>query len=174
MKENCTAVLEVSFPRLWTVAQLLAFTVSFVPWIVGTVIVVASIVRPTLRGLLVPTAIVAIASEVILKPWIQSPRPAESCLTSRGMPSTHCAFAIAWAGFYWKSMPISSWERIGLALLLAVPWARVELGDHSIAQAAAGCVLGGVVALFTRTILVNYLAALATRRAFHTRQQKKY
>lgn len=93
---------------------------------------------------------------LILKWIIRQPRPA-SCLLSCGMPSGHSVFAVGcWAILLWdcaiQAQHISENLRAlrGLlfsVLLLPVPWARVEVGDHSLQQAVAGSSLGFLCAL---------------------------
>ena len=37
---------------------------------------------------------------------------------------------------------------VAVALMLAVPWARVRVGDHTVAQVVAGSVLGAFTTIF--------------------------
>lgn len=86
-----------------------------------------------------------------IKAIIRQPRP-RSCLLSCGMPSGHSVFAVGvWLVLLWDlvvQVPDITFNsrccRLALLslMMLPVPWARVEIGDHSLSQVLAGSSLG--------------------------------
>jgi membrane-associated phospholipid phosphatase len=150
----CSAFLEVSLHHgaiddwLTVCATLL----SFLPWVVGAIIVLGSSRFERARALVPITLLVMLLNEVVLKSLLQQPRPATSCLKSKGMPSSHSALSLAWAG----AIFIRGWNgshRVLVLALVSVPWARVHVGDHTTYQVLAGCLVGSAVAAAEAVII---------------------
>ena len=92
----------------------------------------------------------------ILKQIIKNPRPLGSCNSNYGMPSGHSFAAVSvfiylvlWLFSISRDQRLKSPQKVvllvlGMAVLLPVPWARVQLRDHSIAQVSVGAVLGAL------------------------------
>merc|ERR1712093_505400 len=94
------------------------------------------------RQLIPVTVLVMVVNEGMLKRILSQDRPAASCLLSKGMPSSHSALSIAWAVSIVRATSEHDLMRWYSAVLFAVPWARVQVGDHSIAQVVAGGAVG--------------------------------
>lgn len=114
------------------------------------------------------SALNAVAN-VALKLLFSQPRPPTSCLVSCGMPSGHSVFAVG-------MFCLLSWDCVlqnheaqtrarverGAVLafaLLPILWARVRLGDHSVAQVIAGGCVGALSALFWIVALLPCLGS---------------
>lgn len=147
----------LTIPEPSTILGLLAVCFSLMPFfgILANVALIVSRRRPLEVGWLLFITYSG-GLHLILKWIIRQPRPS-SCLTSCGMPSGHSVFAVGcWAMLLWdcaiQAHHISENLRAlrGLllsALLLPVPWARIQTGDHSLQQAVAGSSLGFLCAL---------------------------
>jgi membrane-associated phospholipid phosphatase len=143
---QCWSLLEVSVRDDWMLSTttIVATLLSFLPWLLGLLVFAGSIQNGRLRQLLPLTILVMVANEGVLKRIFSQPRPEMSCLSSKGMPSSHSALSIAWA------CAVSRWPTHFLwlsALLVAVPWARVHVGDHTVAQVVAGGLVGTTLAV---------------------------
>ena len=83
----------------------------------------------------------------IIKLIVLEDRPVGSCSSSCGMPSGHSFAAISTLTFLLLGYATASHPALILlafALLFPVPWARVQLHDHSVSQVVIGSVLGFV------------------------------
>eukprot|EP00403_Amphidinium_massartii_P025326 CAMPEP_0178401916 /NCGR_PEP_ID=MMETSP0689_2-20121128/16560_1 /TAXON_ID=160604 /ORGANISM="Amphidinium massartii, Strain CS-259" /LENGTH=232 /DNA_ID=CAMNT_0020022775 /DNA_START=43 /DNA_END=741 /DNA_ORIENTATION=- len=117
--------------------------------------------------------LMAIFSNMGFKHLARDIRPEGGCLTSCGMPSGHSQLTIAVAAFVLLevfSRPRLHrgifWLAIALVvvLLVPVPWSRVQLGDHSVAQVLVGSAVGILEALLwfliVRLVLMRFMPAL--------------
>lgn len=88
----------------------------------------------------------------LMRAYMLQPRPVGSCTVSCGMPSGHSALALSLftylAAKLYGARPFRS-VSLGeiltfatLALLLPIPWSRVQLRDHTLEQMLAGSALG--------------------------------
>lgn len=160
------AILEVSVPlhdvSVWDVC---AVAWSFVPWIFSVYLIVrcAWSWKYSARVCTLFLVMIIMTNEYGTKRVLGSPRPASSCLTSLGMPSSHAVVSIGMLlyillelflgcnhinGFKMRTPK----ERVALATFLAcllgpVPASRVHLEDHSAVQVIAGSAIGATMAL---------------------------
>jgi len=122
-----------------------------------------------------------------LKKLIRQPRPYGSCLTSCGMPSGHSIMSIGIAVFlllelFTRSLQKSRQSRTTLyiftgfivVLLFPVPWSRVQLHDHSVAQVLVGTAVGVVVGVLYFIALRRWLAPRAAHVADMMRLYENY
>ncbi len=147
---ECRSFLEISIPDSRDTITVLAVLLSFVPWVAGFGIVVAgfqSTAGSRLRLLMVLTIGLIVVNEALLKRVVSQPRPPESCLKSKGMPSSHSALSVAWAVTLLIYPQRTLRDKICAVTLLSVPWARVQVGDHTPSQVIAGSALGLIAAL---------------------------
>ena len=82
----------------------------------------------------------------IIKLMVLEDRPAGSCSSSCGMPSGHSFAAISTLTYIvieYGTTANPGLILLAFAILLPVPWSRVQLHDHSISQVIVGSVLGG-------------------------------
>merc|ERR1719272_1649704 len=88
---------------------------------------------------------------VVLKTIIAQKRPEGSCLTSCGMPSGHSMSSIGLLTFLvcelvtrssMDGVPREQLLVVLAIIFLPVPWSRVQLHDHSVAQVIAGSMVG--------------------------------
>ncbi len=145
----CTgAFLEVSMHDdvLTDVAVGLATVLSMVPWAFGAALFLGSAASAWLRSLIPVTLLVIVLNEFLLKHLVHQSRPSGSCLSTRGMPSSHSALAAAWASAIALRSMMSTAPRFLCLLLAGVPWARYRLSDHSLAQVSVGCLVGMTLA----------------------------
>ena len=151
------SILEVSVWDDWTSDGLRfsATVLSMVPWVAGVLLFVVARRVDSARELIPVTIAVMIINELMLKPWLQQPRPSGSCLRSKGLPSSHSALSMAWS----TAAALRGWPTrsraafVMVAVLLLVPWARVELRDHSVNQVCFGCSVGFVIALLENRVI---------------------
>jgi len=166
--------LDVSIPLEPTGAQLVAIFYSFSvwTWVLSWMLGAACTRRPLLISgscwILVSIGL----NELVFKQLLGSARPAGSCLTTNGMPSSHalismgmCVWLVLEVLFHQCVEPA---ERAGciVALLLALPPvlpSRVALHDHSVAQVAVGGLLGIVLGVVHFALMhTNQLPAPCT------------
>ena len=109
---------------------------------------------PAVRTLGLSIAAVVLGNEFFVKAYVPfSKRPAASCLTSNGLPSSHSMLALCVATMIYRGL----WPTWGaakrtaaVATLLFVPASRVIVSDHTIIQVIVGSVIGvacGLLAL---------------------------
>lgn len=105
----------------------------------------------------------------LLKLIFRQNRPEGSCSNSCGMPSGHSFMAISTLTFilarFGSKRPLLS--LVCLITLAPVPWARVQLKDHSVSQVVVGSVLGfiwGFIWLFLQPKLTTLLSQLIRMR----------
>mmetsp|Transcript_19549 Transcript_19549/g.45457 ORF Transcript_19549/g.45457 Transcript_19549/m.45457 type:complete len:201 (+) Transcript_19549:119-721(+) len=163
----------VRLPIQWSALPLAALFFGFVPWVIPLVILMYIAFSPTpFLGIfaLVLCGICVLVSEVILKHLIYDPRPETTAVrnadgtVTNGMPSGHvlqtCTLAMwflleSFSRFTLTPALISA--ALCVALMLAVPWARVYNGDHTIMQVAAGAGLGLLFGLVAFAIDENVI-----------------
>mmetsp|Transcript_29958 Transcript_29958/g.79899 ORF Transcript_29958/g.79899 Transcript_29958/m.79899 type:complete len:221 (-) Transcript_29958:242-904(-) len=105
------------------------------------------------------------------------PRPLGSCDLACGMPSGHAL--MSYGLLTWMLLELNSrthirkpfaWTVFLLLLILPIPWARVQLNDHSVMQVVVGCVFGVVTALaffaFLRVVMVKHLSVATCNYTF--------
>ncbi|KAJ6242175.1 dolichyldiphosphatase 1 [Anaeramoeba flamelloides] len=111
--------------------------------------------------------LIAIWNEAILKNIIRQPRPEGACRSSYGMPSGHSVFAIfflVWAileiifGTRKKWRPGTKVAVIFVFLIntVLIPYSRVYLGYHTVAQVIVGSICGAVYAILVYLVLTKY------------------
>lgn len=107
----------------------------------------------------------------ILKQFFLLPRPVGSCLPTCGMPSGHSTYALMFFTLgvlllLTRVKPPSAKHVAGsiallAAVLLPMPWSRVQLGDHSVEQVVWGSLTGMTLGIIFFIILhlpsVQYL-----------------
>jgi membrane-associated phospholipid phosphatase len=118
-----------------------------------------------------------IVISIVLKNIVRQGRPPDSCLASFGMPSTHAqivSFAttvmifMSFRRLRSKTRPLSEWyvavyrTIVTVFFVWSVTWSRVVLGHHTVAQVAAGTVVGVVVAFVAVMIVPHVVRARKT------------
>ena len=141
----------ITVPDNTTVLQWLAIVWSFLPYLLGVLVTLYVFCFRTLFALLLLMAasVMVCVNEGIVKHLISQARPEGSCLTSKGMPSSHAMLSV---GFWWyfhlellmkpHLTALHIWKPVHKAvvmvlvylLLLPIPFSRVILEDHSWAQ----------------------------------------
>eukprot|EP00401_Gymnodinium_catenatum_P070327 CAMPEP_0117544626 /NCGR_PEP_ID=MMETSP0784-20121206/45670_1 /TAXON_ID=39447 /ORGANISM="" /LENGTH=163 /DNA_ID=CAMNT_0005341435 /DNA_START=328 /DNA_END=819 /DNA_ORIENTATION=- len=94
---------------------------------------------------------------VMLKEFMQQPRPESSCLANCGMPSAHSSYAIGmwillFGDFVLRRRELQAAQQVTrttmlTVALLPVAWSEIELGDTSPRQSLAGVAVGVGTAL---------------------------
>mmetsp|Transcript_17592 Transcript_17592/g.45346 ORF Transcript_17592/g.45346 Transcript_17592/m.45346 type:complete len:229 (-) Transcript_17592:50-736(-) len=122
------------------------------------------------------TIFIALVGAVMLwlKATFEQQRPAGSCIISCGMPSGHSSFSISVLTLLLCELQgrLKGSTRLYVSAALVaffgpVPWSRVQLGDHSVKQVAAGSAVGMGIAVvyfgFLRTVLATHAASVIER-----------
>lgn len=87
--------LQVTWPNNPDFWQVISVVYGYVPWLLSLGIAVLFLIFRGTRELTVGLLVGLIAGiNEVIKILVDQPRPPESCLTSRGMPSSHSAVAI--------------------------------------------------------------------------------
>eukprot|EP00656_Telonema_subtile_P050503 TRINITY_DN6556_c0_g2_i1.p1 TRINITY_DN6556_c0_g2~~TRINITY_DN6556_c0_g2_i1.p1 ORF type:complete len:359 (+),score=61.24 TRINITY_DN6556_c0_g2_i1:181-1257(+) len=153
---------DVTAPDSPSFGEVLAVIWSFLPYACGLGLVVEVFRRRTMWPLLMllMAGMIVVVNEGFFKRVISQDRPSGSCLSSKGMPSSHAELSI---GFWWyfhlecffKRHLTSTHAWTGkdkmtvmiavYVLLLPVPFTRVVLHDHSWAQVGVGALVGAVI-----------------------------
>ncbi len=181
-------------PSYASVADILAMIYSCVPMaIVASIVCFACFTRKFLASLVfLLLFLVHFPVTEILKISIRQSRPLGSCNGNFGMPSGHSFACLSFLSFFFCFLflrqifspahfshltPSHSGPQPTLKkktqiffllclLLLPVPWARVQLRDHSPAQVSAGAALGvcwGVLWAFLQPRVVARIRQLLAR-----------
>ena len=158
-------------PSIW---DIMAMFFSLVPLFIVVCLCIFAAYTRQFRQSVVWTAFFFMHFPIteLLKIIIRQRRPEGSCNLNFGMPSGHSFAALSvlvFALFRFRFSPVL----LGLAILMLapVPWARVQLRDHSVAQAAVGGVLGatwGLVWVRFQSPLIKWLA----RRFYNSKQPR--
>ena len=148
---------------------------SVVPWVLALVLIVATVAtrRVSLMFLCVYGGVCVFTNEAIIKQAVSQPRPYGTCLTSKGMPSSHSLLSIGFTILIGMELAIHqtavNWmTRAGgwfvlAVLLVPVPAARVNLHDHSELQVGIGSI-EGIVLAFMYFALLHFVVARAAKR----------
>ncbi|KAJ3439276.1 dolichyldiphosphatase 1 [Anaeramoeba flamelloides] len=113
------------------------------------------------------SAVIALWNEGILKNIIRQSRPEGACRSSYGMPSGHSVFAmfyLVWAileiifGTRKKWRPVTKVAVIFVFLIntALIPYSRVYLGYHTVAQVIVGSICGAVYAILVYLVHTKY------------------
>lgn len=169
----------------WDFGAALACIYSLLPVVYGLLNVAAVAFRRRRReAFWLAFAVLTAVANVALKLLFSQPRPPASCLVSCGMPSGHSVFAVG-------MFCLLSWDCVlqnhdartlaraeGAAALafafLPILWARVRLGDHSVAQVLVGSCVGALSALFWIVAVLPCLgSSLAAYMGRTAREQRR-
>eukprot|EP00929_Paragymnodinium_shiwhaense_P082873 TRINITY_DN43882_c0_g1_i1.p1 TRINITY_DN43882_c0_g1~~TRINITY_DN43882_c0_g1_i1.p1 ORF type:complete len:265 (+),score=28.32 TRINITY_DN43882_c0_g1_i1:55-849(+) len=135
----------------------LEIPLSWIPVLLLLGLLVGSRLRTSLLLMVSGYWVVVEPTKKALKGLVKQPRPSTSCLWSCGMPSGHSVVAL----FFWTWFILSIATRrkppsqthvvvnciLANAILLPIPWSRVQLGDHSTEQVLAGSAVGVAVGM---------------------------
>eukprot|EP00760_Papus_ankaliazontas_P011611 PhM_4_TR14880/c0_g1_i1/m.107106/K07252/E3.6.1.43; dolichyldiphosphatase len=170
--------LDVTIPndRTWVTDAAVFYSIH--PWIFGLILLLATVAlrRVTLMFALLFGVVCVFVNEGIVKRIVSQDRPYGTCLSSKGMPSSHSLLAIGYTTFTWLEMLLHHFFiknenrttfmnslKLGFAvalgiLMIPVPISRVELKDHSKAQVTVGSLIGIGLAIAYVLMLHSFLA----------------
>jgi len=153
---------DVTAPDSPDFGEILAIIWGFVPYACGLCCVLALVCRRRMWPLLLMSVagVIVIVNEGVVKRVVKQDRPDDSCLHSKGMPSSHATLAITY--WWWLHLEAlikpqltstSPWTSQNKAtvllmvwvLMFPVPFCRVVLHDHSWAQIGVGAAIGVTV-----------------------------
>lgn len=163
------AAIDITVPLQPTKLQLVALLYSFSTWVlVGTWFLATVATRHTVLVSGSAWVLCTLAlNEGLFKKLLAAPRPAETCLTTNGMPSSHAILSVGL--LVWLVLEVAHRDLapagrksgcvagLTLALLPVLP-SRHVLGDHSFDQCAAGGLIGaaaGIAHFWVRGISVR-------------------
>ena len=142
-----------------SIPDFIAACLALSPFLVATSLVTHFAVKRCCETLfLLAGLVVSTVVNLLVKGYIQQPRPMGSHRTDYGMPSDHSQFfgflaVYGILGLYsqrvvWRPAAPTKYRcaRALSLLAVAVAWSRVRLGLHSLEQVSAGLLLGGVLA----------------------------
>lgn len=160
---NGTAVhgFDVTVPDQMDFLTGLAVFYSFLPWFVTLCVMIWNVINRSILAIcnIAIGVTLIVVNELIIKKIVSQPRPAGSCLTSQGMPSSHSLLAVTFslwpaleALFHtkqWDPRKKAGFIALVWILLLPVPASRVKLQDHSELQVGVGSAMGvGLATIF--------------------------
>jgi len=169
---NGTAIrfFDITIPqdRDWQVDGAIFY--SAVPWILALMLAAAFLItrRCSLGLYVLYGSVCVIVNEAIVKQAVKEARPYGSCLTTKGMPSSHSLLSIGYTllvglemvfhqNLLHPALRVMIWFVVAV-LLVPVPASRVKLKDHSELQVGVGSAMGFALAILY-FLLVHFLLA---------------
>jgi len=169
----------ICLPDYSFVTLLMAFY-SYIPMLLFLSLIAWLIISKTTRPLLgiVGYIVAVILNEAILKNIFRQARPAGTCALSYGMPSGHSAISfmfLTWVIlecvmciFRWDLNRKVAYSSLALILFVPVPYSRIYLLYHTVAQVGVGMSIGFIMGVcyfvLLRVYLMNKLPLLAQYR----------
>jgi len=161
---------DVTAPNSPSIMECVAIGYGFLPYLCGAGCFLVLVVRRSLwpLSLLMMALLIVVINEFVFKKLLSEDRPSESCISTKGMPSSHSMLSIGFFAYFhievFCKANLTSTSRWSCSdkmllltacwiLLLPVPFTRVMLNDHSWSQVGYGAVIGTTAACCWHVLL---------------------